>query len=73
VSVNGNQLRYSLPRAGDVSVKLYDVSGREVATLVKGTQGAGSYRTPLGKISAGSYILTFDAAGFVLRKTIVIP
>jgi hypothetical protein len=73
VSVNGNQLRYSLPRTGDVSVKLFDMTGREVATLVKGIQGAGSYRTPLGKISAGSYIMSFEAVGFVLRKTIVIP
>jgi hypothetical protein len=54
-------------------VKLFDVSGREVATLVKGMEGAGSYQAPLGKITAGSYILSFEAAGLVMRKTIVVP
>jgi hypothetical protein len=44
-----------------------------VATLVKEVQGAGSYRTPLGKLTAGPYIMTFDANGFALRKTIVVP
>ena len=74
VSVKGNELRYSLPRASSVCVKLYDPSGRLVATLVKKTHvGAGSYQAPLGKITAGLYVMTFEADGFAQRKTIVIP
>ena len=34
-------ITYGLPKAGNVSLVVYDVLGREVATLVRGTLGAG--------------------------------
>jgi len=37
------RLSFSLPQAEDVEVGIYDVAGRQVATLVKGTLAAGSY------------------------------
>ncbi len=43
-------IRYSVPVSGLVTLKVYDVLGREVMTLVSAEQ------------SAGSYVATFDAA-----------
>jgi hypothetical protein len=37
------QLQYELPADGEVSIKVYDVVGREVATVVKAVQKAGVY------------------------------
>ncbi len=43
------QIEYSLPRASDVQLIIYDLLGRRVATLVD------------GKRQAGNHIVTFDA------------
>ncbi|MDZ7368128.1 MAG: T9SS type A sorting domain-containing protein, partial [candidate division KSB1 bacterium] len=45
------QIKYALPKAGHVTLKLYDVVGREVATLVDQAQ------------TAGEFTITFNAAG----------
>jgi len=37
-------IRYSLPKTGDVSLKVYDLSGREVAILAEGHRSAGEYQ-----------------------------
>ncbi|MEI6945609.1 SBBP repeat-containing protein [Paraflavisolibacter sp. H34] len=39
------RIRYELPFAGKVSLKVYDLAGREVAGLVQATLPAGSYHT----------------------------
>jgi hypothetical protein len=44
-------IRFSLPSESPVSVKLYDVTGREVRTLVEETRAA-----------AGEHSLTIDAS-----------
>jgi hypothetical protein len=49
-----------LPEAATVQVKLYDVAGRETATLYNGTLGAGRHRLELqghgaGHLSSGAY------------------
>ncbi len=45
-------IRYSVPKAGVVSLKIYNVLGQEVATLVN------------HQLLAGSYSVTFDAGRF---------
>jgi hypothetical protein len=37
------RLQYELPSDGEISIKVYDVIGREVATVVKAVQKAGVY------------------------------
>ena len=45
------EIRYALQQTGPVSLKVFDIVGREVATLVQEVQNAGSYN------------ITFDGAG----------
>jgi xylan 1,4-beta-xylosidase len=42
------RIKYSLPDRGFVSLKVYDVLGRKVATLIDGIQSAGQYTTTFG-------------------------
>jgi hypothetical protein len=37
-------IRYSLPKTGEVSLQVYDLSGREVATLAQGYRSTGQYQ-----------------------------
>jgi hypothetical protein len=45
------RISFSIPQAGEVTLKVYDMLGREVATLVNGT------------MAAGTHYATFDASG----------
>ncbi len=65
------QITYSLAKSGFVSLKVYDVIGREVATLVNGQQAAGSYVVSFngsnsGKsLASGVYFYRLEAGTFV--------
>ncbi len=58
-------IRYSLQSASRVTVKVYDVLGRAVATLAEGMQNAGDYsvRFDGGKFASGVYFYRLTAAG----------
>ncbi|MCU7547543.1 SBBP repeat-containing protein [Chitinophagaceae bacterium LB-8] len=45
------KIQYELPFDGDVSIKVYDVLGREVTTVVKAKHNAGLYSTELNAIT----------------------
>jgi photosystem II stability/assembly factor-like uncharacterized protein len=52
-------IRYSLDRAADVYLKVYDVRGRAVATLVSGRKGAGSHAAVFDASSLPSGVYTY--------------
>ncbi len=63
------KIKFSLPLEGihhSVSLKIYDILGREVETLVEGNKPAGNHEiewdTGNKNLSSGVYILTFQAA-----------
>ncbi len=58
-------ISYQLAAAGNVTLKIYDVLGREVTTLVNGQQNAGVYNVVFngGKYSSGVYMYKIDAVG----------
>lgn len=64
----------TLDRAMSVSARLYDVTGREVATLVEGSLSAG--RTPVSVdasgLSAGVYVLRVAADGQVVSRRLTV-
>lgn len=66
-------IRFSLPEPAVVSLEIYDVTGRLVATLVKGWRKAG-YREVTFDASAlagGIYIYRLDAGDFNVSKKMI--
>lgn len=51
-------IRYQIPQAGSVILKVYDMRGREVATLVNGFRTQGEYMAEFNasSLSSGTYI-----------------
>jgi hypothetical protein len=58
-------ISYSVPKAGNVSLKLYDVTGKLVKTLVQGYATVGSHATGISaeKLASGIYLLKYESAG----------
>jgi predicted alpha-1,6-mannanase (GH76 family) len=58
-SLRGLDVAYSLPWKGELSIGLYDPSGRLLRTLYSGSQDAGSHLLPLSnaRIGSGDYFL----------------
>jgi hypothetical protein len=72
------RIQYSLEKAAQVSLKVYNVLGREVATLVNGRQEAGNYTVPFGinkgtyGLSSGVYFYRLQAGSFVSTKKLIL-
>lgn len=69
-------INYKLQAASWVSLKVYDVLGGEVATLVAAYQKAGTYNskfsTQNSKLSSGVYFYTLKAGSFVSTKKMIL-
>jgi len=64
------QISYSVPRKGDVSLKVFNLLGMEVATLVSGDQDAGEHVATFDatKLSSGVYFYRLQAGSISLTK-----
>ncbi|MBK9098793.1 MAG: T9SS type A sorting domain-containing protein [bacterium] len=64
------KIEYSISEASFVQLKVYDILGNEVATLVDEEQSAGSYGADFSRaeLSSGMYIAKLQAGNFT--KTI---
>ena len=67
-------ITFSLDRKSDVSLKVFNVLGQEVATMVNGTMGAGvqSVRFDAGNLSSGVYFYRLKANGQVLTRAMAL-
>lgn len=65
---------YQLAAVSDVSLKVFDVLGREVATLVSGRQAAGNYsvRFNAARLSSGVYFYKLQTGNAVETKKMVL-
>lgn len=56
-------VRYLLPEDADVTLKVYDITGREIETLVNTRQSAGVHSVGFGRneLSSGSYFYRLTA------------
>lgn len=70
-------IQYSLEKTSQVSLKVYNVLGNEVATLVNRRQEAGSYTVPFGNskgtfiLASGVYFYRLEAGSFVSTKKLI--
>lgn len=67
-------LKYSIMKPGFVSLKVYDVLGREVANLVNEFQNSGAYNVSFdaSRLSSGVYVYTINAGEFVQSKKMLL-
>lgn len=67
-------IKYQIPVDGLVSLKVYNLIGQEVASLVNQLQAAASYETSFdaSKLSSGIYFYTLRAGNFVQTKKMML-
>ncbi|MCS6988941.1 MAG: T9SS type A sorting domain-containing protein [Chloroherpetonaceae bacterium] len=67
-------IAYVLPKAEKVSLKVYDVLGREVATLVNEVKGAGAHATTFdaANLASGVYFYRLQAGSFSQTKKMML-
>ncbi|MDD5607662.1 MAG: 5'-nucleotidase C-terminal domain-containing protein [Ignavibacterium sp.] len=67
-------INYDLPKQSSVTLKIYNVTGEEVATLVNQDQEAGRYRIrwEASQLASGIYFYQLIAGGFVETKKMVL-
>ncbi len=65
---------YALPQAGDVSLVVYDMLGREVDVLLDGPQAAGRHTVRFGAnhLPNGTYVYRLVAADKTITRTMVL-
>jgi len=65
---------YSLPVTGNVSLSVYDLSGREVARLADGVKPAGTHEAVwvADGVASGMYVVALNAGGVMLREKVVL-
>ncbi|MBP9191507.1 MAG: T9SS type A sorting domain-containing protein, partial [Ignavibacteria bacterium] len=68
-------ISYNIPESGNVLMKVYNMQGREVATLINENQGKGNYSRTFnaGYLSSGVYFYSLIANGkFVGSKRMLL-
>ena len=67
-------INYSVPKADLVTIKIYDILGREVVTLVNQQKNPGNYEVQFNanNLPSGIYFYRMQAGGFVSTKKFVL-
>ncbi len=67
-------IRYDVARTGKVTLEVFDLLGRRIATLVDGEQAAGQHtvRFDAGELASGMYLYRLHAGTQVLTRTMVL-
>jgi hypothetical protein len=67
-------ITYELPTAGWVTLKVYDILGREVQTLVNNRQVAGSHSVAFNasRLTSGIYFYRMQCRNFMQTKKFVL-
>lgn len=68
------EIKYNLPKAAFVTLRVYDVLGQEVATLVDGHQSAGYYDLSfnMDRYASGVYFYILRAGNFVATRKMML-
>ena len=67
-------IKYSVPKSGIVTIKVYDNNGKEITTLVNGEKNAGNYSVNFNakKLASGAYFYRMKAGSFVETKKLIL-
>ncbi|MGB3544904.1 T9SS type A sorting domain-containing protein [Rubrivirga sp.] len=68
------QIEFDLERASSVTLRVYDATGREVATLADGQMAAGPHSVSFdaGPLAAGVYVYTLDIEGEISSRRMMV-
>lgn len=67
-------IKYQLPQAGFVTLKVYDALGNEVKSLVNGNEDAGYYEVNFNasNLASGLYFYQIKSNGFISTKKMIL-
>jgi len=67
-------ISFSVPEASNVRLKVYDMLGREVLTLVDGMKNTGSYEVSFdaSNLTSGLYVYTLSTGNFTATKKMML-
>jgi photosystem II stability/assembly factor-like uncharacterized protein len=67
-------IKYSVKEAGTVTLKVYDILGKEITTLVNETKPPGEYTATFDAslLSSGIYFYTMQAGGFIATNKLLL-
>lgn len=67
-------VQYSVPIEDHISLKVYDLLGREVVTLFEGNRKKGKYQEKLNgsNLTSGVYIYRFETSNFMDTKKMLL-
>jgi hypothetical protein len=67
-------IRFEIPKQSHVTLTIYDILGREVASLVNETLDAGAYNTDWNaeRYPSGVYFYKFEASNFLSVKKMIL-
>lgn len=68
------EIQFSIPKAGLSTLKVYDVLGKEVATLVNEYLNPGTFKTTLdgSRLSSGTYVYRLTSGGSSITKKMLL-
>ena len=67
-------ISYSIPQRSDVTLKVYDMLGREVMNLVSGMKNKGTYEVSFdaSNLSSGLYIYSISAGSYSASRKMML-
>ncbi len=67
-------INYQLPENGFVTIKVYDMLGKEVTTLVNENKSAGYHKVNFdaSKLTSGVYVYTINVNNFIQSKKMLL-
>ena len=67
-------IKYQISAVSNVTLKVYDILGREVATLANGKENAGSYSVTFdgSRLASGVYFYRLTAGNYIATKKLVL-
>jgi hypothetical protein len=68
------KINFAIPRQGHVTLKIYDVTGREVVTLADEIMTSGFYTKEFngGNFASGVYFYRIESSGFIQTKKMLL-